>query len=317
MDGVTVSDGAKITVVIPTYNRCDLLRRTLEGFCEQSLAEVCWEIIVVSDGPSNSTRLTVEDFENQLPIRYLEQEKKGVSSARNLGHREAHSPLVLFLDDDVIPGPKLVAEHLEFHRQALEQECVLLGYVTWHSDNIPVTPFMRWYGESGALFAYSRLTDGKQASARFLYSCNVSFKTDFLRKHAGFNEALTVLEDHELGYRLEKDGMRMFFRRSAIGYHNQSFTFDQACQRLQRYASGLDNFLATDAGHEMQKRKSSVKMKVAEAGMRILGRVASPFRSIVDSNVTLPGALYRLFYWYYATDRAFWSKARGTRHEMI
>jgi cellulose synthase/poly-beta-1,6-N-acetylglucosamine synthase-like glycosyltransferase len=266
---------------------------------------------VVSDGPSDSTRLVVAEFQERLPVIYREQEKRGVSSARNLGLREARYPLVLFLDDDVIPGHQLVSEHVAFHREAPGRECVLLGYVTWHSD-IRATPFMRWYGESGALFGYSRLIDRKQASARFLYSCNVSFKTDFLRGHGGFNESLTVFEDHELGYRLEKSGMRMFYRRSAIGYHNQSFTFDQACQRLGRYAAGLNAFLSTEAGREMKKRKSTLKMKIAEAGMRILGRGVSPFRSIVDSDVALPGAVYRLFYWYHATDQAFWSQAKKT-----
>src|ERR1700733_5937970 len=107
----------EITVVIPTYNRCDLLKRTLAGFCGQSLAGVSWELIVVRDGPSDSKRLVVKEFRRQLPVRYLEQEKRGVSSARNIGLREAGYPIVLFLDDDVIPSNRLVAEHLAFHQR--------------------------------------------------------------------------------------------------------------------------------------------------------------------------------------------------------
>jgi glycosyltransferase involved in cell wall biosynthesis len=297
-----------LTVIIPTHNRSELLRRTLQGYCEQNAQNLQWELIVVSDGSMDSTQQTVMDFADRLPIKYVSQPKAGVSTARNLGLREAQSPVVIFLDDDVIPSPQLLGEHARFHGEWPALESVLLGYVTWDSQ-LAITPFMRWYGEFGGLFGFSRLKDNREAHRRYLYSCNVSFKTEFLRDNGGFNDSLSVLEDHELGYRLEKRGMRMHFRRSALGYHNQSFTFEQACERLERYSTGLGKFCLTDAGKELLQRRARFPFRLAEVGIKAIVPILSPFRSTLDSNIRLPNAIYRLFYWYYGTHLAFWSHA--------
>jgi hypothetical protein len=160
---------------------------------------------------------------------------------------------------------------------------------------------MRWYGEEGALFGYSLIRDNQEAAAHFFYSCNVSCKTEFLVRNNGFNEALTVYEDNELGYRLAADGMKMTFRRAALGFHNQRFTFAQACQRIQRYSVGLPAFVATDAGKEMSRRNKEKKHQLILAIANIGIIFMKPLRPLIDSRLRFPNNLYRLFYWYYAT----------------
>jgi len=296
-----------LTVIIPTHNRSELLKRTLQGFCEQDECDFVWQLIVVSDGPSDPTQSVVREFEKCLPLKYLSQPKLGVSSARNLGLRATASPIVIFVDDDVIPSPSLVWEHARFHKERPELESALLGYVTWWPE-VRITPFMRWYGEFGGLFGFSLLNDDQLGDPRYLYTCNISFKTEFLRSCGGFNESLTVMEDHELGHRLTRHGLRMYFRRSAIGYHNQSFTFDQACRRLERYSDGLEEFCSTDAGLAMLERRARLHYRLADAIAKVAVPMLSPVRPLLDSNIQLPNAIYRLFYMYYGSYRAFWSR---------
>ena len=296
-----------IAVIIPTYNRSELLRRTLEGLSRQTELAIIQEVIVVSDGSSDATREAAEQFSGRLPVRVLEQGRLGVSRARNYGIREAESDVVLFLDDDVVPGPHLVAEHAKFHREMRGLEAVLMGYVTWHPD-MQVTPFMRWYGEFGGLYGFSLLKENQEVDPRYLYTCNVSFKTEFIRANDGFTESLSVLEDHELAYRLAKKGMTFFFSRAAIGYHYQSFTFEKACERLRRYSVGLDAFLSTEAGRKMAQKRGRVGVRALEALARFVARLASPLKTLVDSNVPMPNSMYRLFYWYYGTDLSFWGR---------
>lgn len=305
-----MEDEMEISVVIPTYNRSALLKRTLQALREQTAPEALREVIVVSDGSTDMTASTVAEFSAHLPIRFLEQTKSGVARARNLGLWETSSPLVLLLDDDVIPHRKLLAEHVGFHAQRPADEVALLGYVTWLPE-LRITHFMRWYGEFGGLFGFSLLKNGQEADPRYLYTCNISFKTHFLRAAGGFNETLTVLEDHELGYRLSRKGMRMFFWQTAVGYHNQKFTFEEACTRLRSYSVGLEAFDATEAGREMRRRNARLSFRVAKIGARILVFAIYPLRFLLDSQIRLPNAVYRLFYWYYATHRAFWARARA------
>jgi glycosyltransferase involved in cell wall biosynthesis len=297
-----------LSVIIPTRNRSKLLEKTLQGLCCQTNSQALLEIIIVSDGSTDLTCDMVHQFQNRLPIKYLEQPQGGVSSARNRGLRYATSPFVLLLDDDVVPSPKLIEMHNRFHNEKPESEAVLLGYVTWHPD-LPVTPFMRWYGEFGALFGYSLLKDNEPASSRFFYSCNISLKRDFLMSNRAFDEMLTVFEDNELGFRLAQRGMQLFFWKGALGYHYQTFTFEESCQRLQRYQPGLNAFLATAAGRALAKRRGSLPFRVTERIVRITAPLLAPLVPIIDKDVKLPNFMYRLFYWYHGQYLSFWSRA--------
>ena len=305
---MTDSQPLGVSVVIPTHNRSELLWMTLDALRDQTARQLLLEVIVVSDGSIDATGETVRHFSDLLPIKFLEQPQRGVSSARNRGLTEAISPLVLLLDDDIIPSPQLIEAHIRFHQEMPALEAALLGYVTWYPD-LAVTPYMRWFGEYGALFGYSLLADGQEISPRYLYSCNVSFKTVFLREHGGFNEALTVLEDHELGYRLAQHGMRLTFQKRALGYHYQTFTFEESCKRLERYSGGLNAFLATDAGRALAKRRRSLSFRLTERAVRIAAPLLSPLMRIIDADMRMPNAIYRLFYWYYAAYLSFWSRA--------
>ena len=295
----------EITVVIPTHRRPQILRLVLEGLCSQTELSAIGEIIVVSDGEDAETSDVVLAFGARLPAVYKCQEKSSVSCARNLGFMAAHFDIVLFLDDDVVPAPGLIEEHVRFHRDDPSKAAVLLGYVTWHPE-VPVNGFMRWYGEYGGLFGYGLLKDGAAADWRFFYSCNVSLKRAFLVDAGGFDERLTVLEDHELGYRLAAMGMDLQFARSALGYHYQSFTFRQACKRLERYSPGLKQFLTTDAGKELARRRRRFAFRMGEFLASAGARIFSPMLPLLDGQRDYPNFIYRMFYWHYGSRLAFW-----------
>ena len=290
----------KISVIIPTFNRSLLLRRTLLALCEQVGIEKIQEVLVVSDGCTDDTAQAVAEFSDRLPLRLISQPKSGVSIARNRGVQQARGDFVLLLDDDVVPGPHLVAEHMAFHLEFPESESVLLGYVTWLPER-RITSFMRWYGEYGGLFGYALLKDETVVDWNFLYTCNVSFKTGFFLANGGLNERLTVFEDHELGFRMSRRGMRLFFRRRAVGYHNQSFTFKQACLRLEKYSVGFDAFKATEAGQLMLGGRSKWKIFLARILQRPAAQPGRLLQRIIDSDFRFPKFVYRAAYWYFAT----------------
>ena len=85
-----------ISVVIPTYNRRDLLKRALVSVFSQSLLPT--EVIVIDDGSTDGTELMIA---KEFPlVRYFRQENAGVSSARNLGIDLAKGDWLAFLDAD-------------------------------------------------------------------------------------------------------------------------------------------------------------------------------------------------------------------------
>jgi glycosyltransferase involved in cell wall biosynthesis len=117
----------RISVVIPTYNRSEMLRSTLVCLAEQSLPTDEYEVIVSDDGSSDDTKAVVESIAGRLRIKYHFQEDLGfrAAAARNAGARLAEAPVLVFLDSGTLAGPDFLAAHL---RSARPGQAVL-GYV--------------------------------------------------------------------------------------------------------------------------------------------------------------------------------------------
>jgi len=98
----------KITVVVPTYKRPELLSRCLRALEEQEFDKSTFDVIVVSDGPDKYTRQLACSWKyaGLIDVKYLLMPvKKGPAAARNAGWRASDAPLIAFTDDDTIPDP--------------------------------------------------------------------------------------------------------------------------------------------------------------------------------------------------------------------
>ena len=95
-----------ISVVICTWNRADLLRRTLEQMTHLSIpSDLSWELIVVNNNCSDDTDAVLESFQNRLPLVRLFEEKAGKSYAANLAVEVAKGDYIVWTDDDVLVDP--------------------------------------------------------------------------------------------------------------------------------------------------------------------------------------------------------------------
>jgi glycosyltransferase involved in cell wall biosynthesis len=96
-----------ISIVIPTYNRADILPRALESVLSQTVSD--FEVIVVDDGSTDNTEAVVNSYDDPR-LRYVRsEERKGANAARNAGIDAAEADIVSFLDSDDTFHP----QHLE------------------------------------------------------------------------------------------------------------------------------------------------------------------------------------------------------------
>jgi GT2 family glycosyltransferase len=294
-----------LSVIVPTYNREKVLEKALEAYLAQSSPQFIHELLVVDDGSTDGTGSMVQEFgrRSAFPIRYLRQPNKGPAAARNVGIREARSNLVLFTDSDIIPEPDLVEQHIKWHKDNPQITAAVLGYVTWPPE-IKATPFMRWYGEEGALFAYRQLRGKREADFRFFYTCNLSLKTDFLRTCGQFDEDFKSAswEDTELGYRLHKAGLRLLYNPEAVAFHHQFFTFDEACRKALGNSSARDLFFKKEAGQyflaQRKERMGGIGLRFARLVATGVATIMRSSTRLLDSEIPLPSSIYRSLYWY-------------------
>ncbi|MET0068352.1 MAG: glycosyltransferase family 2 protein [Candidatus Thiodiazotropha sp.] len=86
----------KVSVIIPTYNRAEILRQTVDSILNQTFQD--FEIILIDDGSSDHTEEVFTDYSDKL--RYIKQENAGVNAARNHALRVAQGEYIAMLDDD-------------------------------------------------------------------------------------------------------------------------------------------------------------------------------------------------------------------------
>ncbi len=227
-----------LTIVIPTHNRAATLQRCLSAIFHQQHLPSGTDIIVVDDGSSDETRAILGTCQHDSPIKltYLHQAQSGPAAARNRGLRHAGGRLVLFLGDDIIAEPTLVAEHVAWHDRFPEDTVAVLGFVTW-STSVPVTPYMKWLEASGNQFDYGRIAGKEDVDpARFLYTSNLSLKRDLIvSSGTWFDERFrhAMLEDIDLGQRLATHGLRLKFNPKAVAFHEHAVTLDRYVRRIE------------------------------------------------------------------------------------
>lgn len=233
---------AELSIVIPTAGQSETLDQVFAGIERQrpSISDV--ELVVVVDARgAGEQAAALAAVRRDFPVRVLRAERAGASAARNLGWRTARAPLILFLDDDIVPTPGLVAEHLERHRREPAVEVGVLGAVHW-SPRVKVTPFMRWL-EDGVQFDYSTI-DSPEAEWQRFYSCNASVKRELLERVGGFDEERFPFgyEDLELARRLSEHGFRLLFDEDAVGEHLKTETLETWRLKLARIAAAERRF---------------------------------------------------------------------------
>src|SRR5690606_607060 len=104
-----------VSVVIPTRDRSEVLRRTLDALARQTVPAEAMEVIVVADGCTDDTTTWLRGYRPRYRLRCGELPHSGPAAARNAGAAAAAGEILLFLDDDIEPAPGFVAEHLRSH----------------------------------------------------------------------------------------------------------------------------------------------------------------------------------------------------------
>ena len=216
----------EMSVVIPTYNRAKMLPKLLDSWRDvHRHTRYSYELLFSDDGSSDDTLEVLERASHDLPITILRNEHGGASSARNAAIACARGAKILFLGDDIYPDPYIINRHIEKLRELPITDAVL-GECGWHPD-LAVNHLMKHITEIGCeQFSFLHLPRNGFTDFRHFYTCNVSIDREFLLSEPVlFDESFYKygFEDVELGYRLARKGMRIFYLPEAWGDHLHSY----------------------------------------------------------------------------------------------
>jgi glycosyltransferase involved in cell wall biosynthesis len=174
------------SIVIPTYNRAQLLAQAIESVLSQTYSNR--EILVVDDGSTDDTQSVVRKF--RPSVSYVRQENQGKSAALNLGIASTRGDAVLVLDDDDILPPWAIAKHAE----ALTRSA---------AANFSYGRFLRFKGSKPPLpldmpeEEFVPLRDPRRLVIKLMENCFLTNPTWAVRREA---QAKAGLYDRRLAY---------------------------------------------------------------------------------------------------------------------
>ena len=213
-----------VSVIIPTYNRKNLLKRALYSVSSQTF--VPQEIIVVDDGSSDGTKDWV--LERFPDVRYIYQDNSGVSSARNSGIKEAIGSWIAFLDSD----DEWMSNKLEQQKEVINsfQEAWLCHTnEIWIRNGIRVNQMKKHQKYGGNVFE------------NCLDICRISPSSVLIKKEVFetvglFDESLKVCEDYDLWLRITAVLPVIFLDQPLI------IKYGGHADQLSRVDSGIEKY---------------------------------------------------------------------------
>ncbi|MBW1976204.1 MAG: glycosyltransferase family 2 protein [Deltaproteobacteria bacterium] len=231
-----LSESLFFTIIIPTYNRADILSDCLLALAKQTINPEFFEVIVGNDGSKDHTLSVLQQLKEVVPyrLRFFSQENKGPNVIRNRAIKMAEAPVVVFFNDDTIALPDCLENHLIFHKRFSEENIAVLGKLTI-DPSIPATPF----SQVALDLSYAQWQGKRNLDWRAFYTCNLSVKKSFLLKYGLFDENIWYNDDVELGSRLDRHGLRIIYCWEAVGYHRHYLSEQDYLAIAEKDGKGL------------------------------------------------------------------------------
>jgi len=221
----------RVSVIIPTYERRDLVVRNVAALARQEFGGG-FEVIVVVDGSTDDTGEALRALTVPFPLTVVEQPNGGSAAARNHGATLARGELLLFLDDDMEAHPRLLAEHDASHRAGA---AAVMGHIPSHPESpggLLADGVKRWaegrakrLSAPGAQLSLADMLTGQLSVGRELFARLTGFDTRFRQQATSGNA------DTDFGCRLLESGCRVVFNAQAISWQMYVVTPRQYLRR--------------------------------------------------------------------------------------
>ncbi|WP_094447819.1 glycosyltransferase [Rhizobium sp. N4311] len=240
-----------ISVIIPTHNRAAMLRSLLSKLDAQRDGTPPFEVLVVADGCEDDTSTMLSSLPTRFPLRTLTLPGVGPALARNAGSQVASGRLLIFLDDDIVPGENFVRAH------AAEHQCHPGGVVMGPYPPLPHIAKDRFRLTARAWWTrhFERVSrPGHQFAFTDVLTGNLSLDAELFRAMGGLDPQFArAREDFEFGLRLIKKGVPIRFAPDALGYHLEHQTTTLTGKMVRRHQEGRSDALMARKHPDIQR----------------------------------------------------------------
>jgi glycosyltransferase involved in cell wall biosynthesis len=304
---LTPSSPPQLSVLIATHNRFELLERCIAALKAQTQDPADFELIVADDGSSDGTAAKLEALQTPFELLVLQLEKAGKPVVLNAAIEAARGEVCLFLDDDIIASPGLVAEHLAAHRR--EPKTLGIGALVQREsegEDWFVQTFTRAWNDH-----YEEL---RRRPARWTdcYGANFSAPRGTLVEIGGFSSEVATVEDFDIAYRLRGAGLRITYVPRASAVHDDQKPRSRMLADLRREGAAYVEFAERHPGTAAELLDWAAAAGPVELRLRrLLIALRVPPSSLAALGSLIPGPGRKMIWLHVIRRLAFWRSVRG------
>ncbi len=212
-----------ITILLATHNGADTLPAVLNAYCKLESPYDGWELIIVDNGSTDSTKEIVHAFQSCLPLTYVFEPRLGKAVAQNTGLSRINGDLVVMTDDDALPRPDWLVQM----RLAADSEptySIFGGAIVPLWEIPPEDWILNW---SSYIFGVTHgdTAEGPTIVSR-VYGANMAVRSAVLKDGHLFDTSLgpvgsryQVGEDTDFLQRLSEAGCKVWHSKCAVVEH--------------------------------------------------------------------------------------------------
>ena len=243
-----VNDACFVSVIVPAYNAEPYVDATIKSVIAQTYKD--WELIVVNDGSTDSTRQILSEYESNSQIRLIHKKNTGVSDSRNCGAKDARGKYFCFLDADDMLLPTCLARRVEVAKDSvalvhndtewIDAHGARLGIIKAGLNGNVLDDLLLWErtvipGPSSMMISREAFSEVGGFDTELSTAADQDFFINVAAKHPvrRIEEVLTLYRLHPKGMHLNIELMQrdhiMVFQKATENKHFRSFWFRQRC----------------------------------------------------------------------------------------
>ncbi len=247
-------DNKKCSIVIPTYNRADLLKTILSQLSNQDSVDLIGEILICDSLSHDSTSEVIENAKtlfSDTNILHLNTENN-ISKKRNIGISKASYDYLIFFDDDCEPEKDCIENHVNALKQS--KMTIFSGIVKFPDDQVLEDNYIRYRNSRHRFYDNFLITDS--ISYKEIVTMNLSIsREDLIKNDLFFDETFLSygMEDNEFGFRASQKGFQLHVCQASIIHHDRhdlntfkkkiySTARDGTGRFLEKYPEAVWNF---------------------------------------------------------------------------
>jgi glycosyltransferase involved in cell wall biosynthesis len=212
-----MTERSLVSVLIPTHQRREALRRALGSLAGQTVPHDSYEVVVSIDGSTDGTGEMLADFRAPFALRVVEGLQRSRAAARNAALELVRGDVVIVLDDDMEVVPEFVELHHRHHPPG-SRVCMLGAVPVRLNGDSPRAA--RYVAAKFDAHLANIARPGHIFAPRDFYSGNTSLRTEVLREIGGFDASFSLYgnEDVELWLRLRDAGIALRYDPRALAH---------------------------------------------------------------------------------------------------